>query len=325
MMKTVKALQSLSVVVPVCNEQEVLVQFHERISAVLNALSLASEIIYVNDGSRDNTLDVLQALNRRDARVAVIDLSRNFGKEIALTAGLDHARGDAVVVIDADLQDPPELIPEMLNVMNGGIDVVYAQRSTRHGESFLKKFTAAGFYRFMRWFGRTTLPQNTGDFRILSRRAVEALREVHESHRFMKGLFTWIGFPQKAVVYERDPRHAGKTKFNYWKLWNFAIEGITSYTAAPLKLATYMGLSVAGLAFLYAIVVIVKTFLFQEPVKGYPSLMVVILFLGGVQLVFIGFIGEYLGRTYDESKRRPLYFLKAYLPAQSRGQRDHAV
>ncbi len=307
--------KTLSVVVPVYNEQEVLLEFHKRLSSALDSLSLDSEVIYVNDGSTDNTLQIVRDLSKKDAKVAFIDFSRNFGKEVALTAGLDYATGDAVVVIDADLQDPPELIPELFKNLQEGYDVVYGQRISRKGESFLKKATAAGFYRFMRQFGRTTLPQDTGDFRILSRRAVNALNQIHEQHRFMKGLFTWIGYHQKAVNYERDPRYSGKTKWNYWKLWNFALEGITSYTAAPLKIATYFGFAIAGCAFLYALIVIIKTLLFHDPVQGYPSLMVVILLLGGIQLVFIGLIGEYLGRTYNESKRRPLYFVNEYVPS----------
>ena len=238
--------KNLSVIVPVYNEEVVLPEFHKRLSSVLDSMALDSEIIYINDGSTDATLNVMRDLSQGDPGAAFIDLSRNFGKEVALTAGLDHATGDAVVVIDADLQDPPELIPELLKNLNDGYDVIYAKRTSRKGESFFKKTTAAGFYRLMRRFGRTTLPQDTGDFRALSRRAVDALKQIREHHRFMKGLFTWIGYPQKAIFYERDQRYAGKTKWNYWKLWNFALEGITSYTAAPLKAATYLGFTIAG-------------------------------------------------------------------------------
>lgn len=308
------AYKSVSVIVPVYNEQEVLGEFHARLSGVLDKLGKEAEILYINDGSRDKTLESVRRLAQQDPRVAFIDLSRNFGKEAAMTAGFDHVTGDATVVIDVDLQDPPEMIPELLKHLDEGFDVVYAQRTSRKGETFLKKATAAGFYRVMQTFGRATLPKDTGDFRVMSRRAVEALKQIRESHRFMKGLFTWIGFPQKAVPYERDERKAGQTKWNYWKLWNFALEGITSYTAAPLKLATYMGCTVAAVSFLYAFIVIIKTLLYHEPVKGYPSMMVVILFLGGVQLIFIGILGEYMGRTYDESKRRPIYFLNEYWP-----------
>lgn len=307
----------ISAVIPVYNEEEVIPEFHKRLSATLNSLGLNFEILFVNDGSVDSTLEIVRDLSKKDKRVSFIDLSRNFGKEIALTAGLDYSLGDAVIVIDADLQDPPELIPELLENLNQGYDVVYAQRLSRKGEPFLKKFTADVFYRFMQNFGKTQLPKNTGDFRILSRRAVNALKSIREHHRFMKGLFTWIGYRQKAIFYERDQRFAGKTKWNYWKLWNFSLEGITSYTSAPLKLAAYIGFAVAGCSFLYAFYMIIKTILFKEPVKGYPSLIVVILFSGGLQLIFIGLIGEYLGRTYNESKQRPLYFLNEYTPASS--------
>ena len=314
--------KTLTAIVPVYNEKEVLPEFHKRLSTVLDKIKLEAEILYVNDGSSDNSLDIMHGLAKTDARVTCIDLSRNFGKEIALTAGLDHAIGDAVVAIDADLQDPPELIPQLLENLNDGYDVVYAQRKSRKGESWFKKATATAFYRLMQQFGRTSIPQNTGDFRILNRRAVDALKQLREHHRFMKGLFTWIGYRQKAISYDRDPRYAGETKWNYWKLWNFAIEGITSYTSAPLKLATYFGFTIAFMAFVYAAVIIVKTILFHETVKGYPSLMVVILFLGGIQLIFIGFIGEYMGRTYNESKRRPLYFLNEYSPASLSKRKD---
>ena len=308
----------ISIVVPAYNEQEVLPGFHQRLSAVLDTLPFASEIIYINDGSQDNTLAIIDALYAEDNRVAIVDLSRNFGKEIALTAGLHKAQGDAVVVIDADLQDPPELIPELIREWQNGYDVVYAKRSRREGESFIKKATAHGFYRIMQRMGHVKLPEDTGDFRLLSRRAVDALNTLTEHHRFMKGLFTWIGYKQKAVLYERDPRHAGQTKWNYWRLWNFAIEGITSFTIAPLKFASYSGLVIALGAMAYGIYFLVRTLLYGNPVPGYPSLIVIILFLGGVQLMFIGILGEYIGRIFTETKRRPLYFLNQYLPPRTK-------
>jgi glycosyltransferase involved in cell wall biosynthesis len=304
----------LSVVVPAFNEEEVLPEFHRRLSNTLEAMPVGAEIIYVNDGSRDRTLAVLGALQARDARVTVLDLSRNFGKEIALTAGLDHARGDAVVVIDADLQDPPELIPRLFDGLCEGYDVVYGQRTSRRGESALKRSTAYLFYRLIQRLSRVRLPEDTGDFRILSRRAVDALGRLREQHRFMKGLFAWIGFPQKAVPYERDPRLRGTTKFNYWRLWNFALEGITSFTTAPLRIATYVGLGTAVSSFAYGGYVIVNTLMFGNPVAGYPSLLTVILLLGGIQLMTLGVIGEYLGRMFDESKERPLYLLTVHGP-----------
>lgn len=315
---------SLSVVVPAYNEQEVLPEFHRRLGAVLDSMQIRAEIVYVNDGSRDDTLAVMQTLQQNDLRVAVVDLSRNFGKEIALTAGLDHTHGDAVVVIDADLQDPPELIPELVNQWQAGYDNVYARRTEREGETFLKKATAHAFYRTIQNMSRVKIPEDTGDFRLLSRRAVDSLLQLREQHRFMKGLFTWIGYPSIAVPYKRDQRFAGETKWNYWKLWNFALEGITSFSIGPLKIATYMGFTVALIAFLYAVFIITKTLLHGDPARGYPSLMAVVLFLGGVQMIGLGIIGEYLGRMFNETKGRPLYFVNVHLPAKQQARESKA-
>jgi glycosyltransferase involved in cell wall biosynthesis len=308
---------AISVVVPAYNEQEVLAAFHARLVAVMDQLRLGWEVVYVNDGSRDATLPQMLALKAADPRVAVVNLSRNFGKEIALTAGLDHARAaEAVVVIDADLQDPPEVIPRLVDGWREGFDVVYAQRSERQGETWAKRATAHAFYRVMqRVGGKVHLPKDTGDFRLMSRRAVDALLRLREQHRFMKGLFAWVGFPAKAVLYERAPRAAGETKWNYWKLWNLSLEGITSFTVAPLKVATYLGLATAVFAVLYAVQVIVKTLIFGNQVAGYPSLMTVVLFLGGVQLMTLGIIGEYLARVFNETKGRPLYLVERHLPS----------
>jgi len=300
----------VSVVAPAYNEQEVLPEFHRRLTAVFDGLDHDLELVYVNDGSSDGTLDVLWKLAAGDPRVTVVDLSRNFGKEIAMSAGFDHACGDAVVVIDTDLQDPPELIPDLIRNWHAGYDVVYAQRSRREGETWFKKATAKAFYRVIQGMSRVRIPEDTGDYRLLSRRAVDALGRLREQHRFMKGLFAWIGYPQKSVLYRRDARFAGETKWNYWKLWNFAIDGITSFSIAPLKVATYLGMLVSLAAFIFAVVIVYKTLMFGDPVRGYPSTMVVILFLGGAQLAGLGIIGEYLGRMFDESKGRPLYLLK---------------
>jgi len=307
----------LSAIVPAYNESEVINAFHARISAVLDTIPVQSEILYVNDGSKDDTLRLLEKLKEQDPRIGIVSLSRNFGKEIAMSAGLDYVKGDAVVIIDADLQDPPELIPELFKNLQQGYDMVYAQRKERVGESWFKKFTAHNFYRLMNRTSKIEVPVDTGDFRILSRRAVNALRQMKEQHRFMKGLFSWIGYKQKAIPYSRDPRAAGSTSWNYWKLWNFALEGVTSFSISPLKFAVYLGLMVATLAFAFGFVVIAKTLLYGDPVAGYPSLMVVVLFLGGVQLLAIGILGEYLGRLFDESKQRPLYFVKDYVPAET--------
>jgi len=305
--------ETLAVVVPVYNEQEVVREFHRRLAAVLDTIAMRSTVLYVNDGSTDRTVETLLELRRGDSRVEIIDLSRNFGKEIALTAGLDHASADAVVVIDADLQDPPELIPELIQTWREGYDVVYAQRSAREGEGFIKKFTSYVFYRLMqRVSPRVRIPEDAGDFRLLDRNVVRALGELRERNRFMKGLFTWVGFKQRAVRFHRHPRFAGQTKWNYWKLWNFALEGFTSFTTAPLKIATYFGLAVAIGALTYGVIVIYKTLVYGESVRGYPSLMVVVLFLGGAQLMTIGILGEYVGRMFDETKGRPLYLVQTH-------------
>ena len=312
-------MPKLTVVVPAYNESEGLRDFHARLAAVLDGLQsgnapLETEVLYVDDGSRDETWEIMRALRDADARVSTLRLSRNFGKELALTAGLDHVDADAAIVIDADLQDPPELIPTFVSHWREGYDVVYGTRATRAGESGFKKLTASTFYRVMGRLSPTPIPRDTGDFRLLSRRALDALKRVRERQRFMKGLFTWVGYRQLAVVYDRDARHAGETKWNYWRLWNFAIDGITSFSGAPLKLATYIGLVTAAFAFVFGLWVLAKALLFGDPVRGYPSLMVIVLFLGGVQLVALGVIGEYLGRLYVESKQRPLYLVDEYHP-----------
>jgi glycosyltransferase involved in cell wall biosynthesis len=296
----------LSVVVPVYNEANTIPLFQQRLKAACANLDLSLEVVYVNDGSTDQTSLVLEALRIQEHNISVLDLSRNFGKEIALQAGLDYAIGDAVVVIDVDLQDPPELISEFVQHWKEGYDVVYATRLSRDGEGWFKKISAFLFYRLISKMSSISIPKDTGDFRLLSRRAVNALKLMREKHRYMKGLFSWIGFSQRAVPFERQARIIGKSKWNYFKLLNLAIEGITSFSIAPLKLATVLGFITAACAFLYALVIVYKTLMFGEPIQGYPSLMVVILFLGGVQLITLGIIGEYLGRTFDEAKQRPL-------------------
>jgi glycosyltransferase involved in cell wall biosynthesis len=308
---------ALSVVVPAYHEEEVLPEFHRRLSAAMEGIGLSWEVVYVNDGSRDGTLPLMLSLKAADPRVAVVNLSRNFGKEIALTAGLDHARGaEAVIVTDADLQDPPEVIADLVAAWREGFDVVYAQRRVREGETWFKRASAAAFYRVMQKIGgRVVLPKDTGDFRLMSRRSVDALLQLREQHRFMKGLFAWVGFPSRAVLYDRAPRAAGTTKWNYWKLWNLSIEGITGFTVAPLKIATYLGLVTALFALFYAGVIVFRTLVWGNPVAGYPSLMAVTLFLGGVQLTTLGIIGEYLGRVFNEAKGRPLYIVERHLPS----------
>ncbi len=310
-------MPQLTVVVPAYNESAVLRSFHERLCKVLDGLPLACDVLYVDDGSHDDTWSIIESLVAADPRTGALKLSRNFGKEAALTAGLDAVRADAAVVIDADLQDPPELIPALVEQWQAGYDVVYATRSAREGESGFKRLTAAAFYRSMERLSDTAIPRDTGDFRLLSRRALDALQQLRERQRFMKGLFSWIGYRQTAVHYQREPRQAGTTKWNYWRLGQLAIEGITSFSTAPLRLATWVGLAAAGVSFAYGAFVLLKALLYGDPVRGYPTLILVVLFLGGVQLLALGVIGEYLGRNYAESKQRPLYFIEERRPPRT--------
>jgi glycosyltransferase involved in cell wall biosynthesis len=304
-----------SVVIPMYNEAEIVGEMHRRLAAAMATLGAPWEVIYVNDGSDDASLRIIELLRQADRHIGVVNLSRNFGKEIATTAGLDHAQGDAVVVIDADLQDPPEVIPLLAAAWRDGYDMVYAQRCRRNGDGWLKRTSAAAFYRIMRHLGDVPLPANVGDFRLMSRRVVDAVQQLREHHRFMKGMFAWVGFPSVVVVYDREPRGAGRTKWSFWKLWNLAIEGITGFSVGPLKLATYLGLAVALFAVVFGAQLILRTLLYGNPVAGYPSLMAVMLFLGGTQLVTLGIMGEYLGRVFNETKRRPLYLVERYVPS----------
>jgi len=310
----------LTVVVAAFNEAQSLPLLHARLAPVLSALEsaegLACAVLYVDDGSTDGTWGVMQALAAADPRVALLRLSRNFGKEAALTAGLDRVVEGAALILDADGQDPPELIPEFVALWRQGHDDVHGTRLAREGEGWFKRASAHVFYRVMQRLSKTPVPADTGDFRLLSPRALSALRELRERHRFMKGLFGWIGFRRVAVPYRREARLAGRSKFNAWRLWNFALEGITSFSTAPLRLATYLGVATALVAFLYGLVIITKALFWGDPVAGWPTMMSVILFLGGVQLVALGLIGEYLGRLYEESKQRPLYLVDTWSPAE---------
>ncbi|GAB2670824.1 glycosyltransferase family 2 protein [Arenimonas aestuarii] len=307
--------QTLTIVIAAFNEEASLPEMHRRLAAVLDGLDAQATVLYVDDGSRDGTWQVLQSLATEDPRVQLLRLARNFGKELALTAGLDHVETEAALVIDADGQDPPELIPQFVAKWREGFDVVYGTRIRRDGESWLKRFTAAAFYRVMTRLSHTSIPPDTGDFRLMSRPVLDALGQVRERQRFMKGLFTWVGFRQVALPYDRAPRLAGGSKFNYWRLWNLALEGITSFSTVPLRLATYVGVLTALGAFTWGLWIVARTVLWGDPVEGWPSLMTVMLFLGGVQLVALGIIGEYLGRLYIEVKQRPLYLVsEARLP-----------
>lgn len=303
----------VTILVPAYNEEEVLYMLYERLRTLMDDTTAYDfEVLLVNDGSKDKTLQIMQELREKDKRINYLNLSRNFGKETAMIAGLDYCKGDAVIIIDADLQDPPELIPEMLQYWEEGYDDVYAKRKSREGESFLKKFTSKMYYKVLQAFTKIEIQKDTGDFRLLDRRCVEALKSMRESQRYTKGLFSWIGYNKKEILYDRDPRAAGKTKWNYGKLINLSIDGITSFTTSPLRWAAIIGVLVSLIGFIYMIFIIVKTIVSGIDVPGYASTMVVILFLGGIQLIFLGVIGEYLGRAFNEGKHRPLYFVERY-------------
>ncbi|HJV43019.1 glycosyltransferase family 2 protein [Caulobacter sp.] len=302
-----RAGKRLSIVAPCFNEQEVLDLFFDRIEDELSRLGVDYEIVCVNDGSRDHTLAVLLRRHQSDPRVKVINLARNFGKETALSAGLDAATGDMVVPIDVDLQDPPELIGSFVEAWENGADVAYGVRVDRKADSPLKRFTAQGFYRAFNRLSDVDLPYNAGDFRLMDRRVVEVLRQLPERNRFMKGLFAWVGFRQEAIPYARPERAAGTSSWRYWKLWNFALDGITSFSTAPIRVWSYVGLAAGVLAAAWAGMIILRTLLFGRDVPGYPSLMVVILLGFGLQMLAIGALGEYVARIYQEVKGRPLY------------------
>ncbi len=291
------------------NEEHNIDYFFERLLPLLESWQLSHEVICINDGSTDNTLPKVLDWRQKDPRIKLVNLSRNFGKENALTAGLHYSRGRAVVPIDSDLQDPPEMIETLLAKWREGYDVVYAVRSKRHGETLLKRATASLFYKFINLFSETPIPRNTGDFRLMDRKVVKVLDQIPERTRFMKGLFAWVGFKQIGVPYERQPRHRGATKWNLWKLWNFALDGITLFSTSGLKLWSYLGLLISLFSFLYASFLIIRTLIFGRDVPGYASIMVVILFLGGLQLLSLGILGEYLGRVYAEVKKRPLFIV----------------
>jgi len=306
------AKQLISLLIPCYNEVAVIHLCHKRVTDVIATLDkdYQFEICYVNDGSTDATLDELLKIAAADPRVAVINLSRNFGKEAAMTAGLDFLGGDALIILDADLQDPPELISDLLRTWKEqDADVVYGQRTSRLGETWFKKFSAAGFYKVINAISRVDIPMNTGDFRLMNRRSLEALKELRETHRFMKGLFAWVGYKQVPLQYQRQPRAAGRTHWDYLKLWNLSLEGITGFSMTPLRLATLFGILISILSFIYGVFIIVHTIMSGNDVPGYPSLMVMITFLSGIQMMTIGILGEYIGRIFNETKRRPLYLI----------------
>lgn len=301
---------ALSIVVPIFNELAALPILYARLRSVLDPLEISYELVLVDDGSSDGSADYLLELATDSMVVNVVRLSRNFGKEAALTAGLEYACGDAVILLDADLQDPPELIPRMLAAFKGGADIVCMRRRSRAGESWTKRLSAHLFYRFLNRISRVEIPEDTGDFRLMSRRAITALLLLPERNRYMKGLFAWVGFPTQVIEYDRETRAAGTTKWNVLSLFGLAFEGITSFSVAPLRWATGLGVLAALIGLSFGLWIVVKTLVMGDPVQGYPSLLAMISFMGGIQLMSIGLVGEYVGKTYFESKQRPLYVIR---------------
>ena len=304
---------TVSVVVPVYNEEDALETFFNKMRKELGSLGVSWEIVCVNDGSCDGSFAKLQTYANDDARIKVVDLSRNFGKEAALTAGLDHASGQAVVCIDVDLQDPPELIGPMIEKWREGYEMVYATRASRPTDGFLKRISAERFYGAYNLMSSVKIPENTGDFRLMDSKVLDALSRLNERNRFMKGMFAWVGFKSTALEFERGERLKGTTKWSFWKLWNFAIDGLTSFSTLPLRVWTYLGLIIALLSFGFASFIVARTVISGVSVPGYASLMVVVLFLGGLQMISLGVIGEYLGRVYEEVKQRPVYLVRERL------------
>ena len=307
--ETLAAPPELTVVVPVLNEERNVPLIAERLTGVLQGCVASHEILFVDDGSRDGTLASVRALAAADPRIRCISFSRNFGKEVALAAGLDHARGEGVVMIDADLQHPPETIPRFVEKWREGYDMVYGQRTDRSTDGRTYSGFARRFYRLFERFAETPLPEGAGDFRLVSRRVVEALKRLPERARFSKGLFAWVGFRQTGVPYQVAPRLHGETKWNYMKLFRFALDGLTSFSTAPLRLATWTGIAISCLAFLYAFMIILETLVLGRSVPGFPSIIVSVMFFSGIQLIFLGVIGEYVGRIFAEVKERPLYLV----------------
>ena len=312
----------ISIVCPFYNEEHTVGALFSRLIPALDRLEEGYEVVCVNDGSRDGTLEALLAMRALRPHVRVIDLSRNFGKEAALTAGIDAARGDAVVPIDADLQDSPELIARLVQEWKRGFEVVLAKRADRRADSLVKRLTALLFYKVHNAISDPAIPENVGDFRLMDRKVVDAIKQLPERRRFMKGIFAWVGFRSTTIEYVRNPRFSGKSRFSGWRLWNFAIEGVTSFSTAPLRIWTYLGLAVASLAFIYAAFIVVRTVIHGVDVPGYASLLAVTLFLGGIQLIGLGVLGEYLGRVYSEAKHRPIYIVRDSYEASKAARRE---
>ena len=306
-------MKKVTIIVPAYNEEESLPFLFERLEKLMNEnTNYEFEILFVNDGSKDKTIDLIKEYREKDKRINYVDFARNFGKEIAMIAGLDYATGDCVIFIDADLQDPPELIPEMIKYWEEGYDDVYAQRRSRKGETWLKKFTSKMYYRVLQSLTKVPIQKDTGDFRLLDKRCVNALRKMRETGRNSKSMFSWIGYKKKAIFYDRDPRVAGSTKWNYAKLINLAIDGITSFTTSPLRISTYIAIPTFLALLVYFIYVIVKCIRLNVAIQAFQAIILLILFFAGVQILLFGIVGEYLGRIFNESKHRPLYLVNEY-------------
>lgn len=306
-------MKLITVLIPAYNEQEVLPQLFERLDLLAkNNPKYDWEFLFVNDGSRDKTMEMITNEAVKNHQISYINLSRNFGKEIAMVAGIDNSNGDALVIIDADLQDPPELIPDMIKLWQEGYDDIYARRNSRTGESWLKKLTSTYYYKILQKSTRVPIQRDTGDFRLLDRRCIDAIKQIRESQRQAKAIFSWIGYKKKEITYDRDPRIAGITKWSYPALIKLAIDGITSFTTAPLRFASISGFVISFIAFIYILVVVLQTIFGDNHISGLPTLLCVVLFLGGIQLISLGIIGEYIGRIFNETKNRPLYFIEEY-------------
>lgn len=306
-------MKKVTIIIPAYNEEASLPFLYERIEKLINSIdNYEFEILFVNDGSKDKTIELIKEYRKKDSRISYVDFARNFGKETAMIAGLDYATGDCVIFMDADLQDPPELIPEMLKYWEKGYDDVYAQRRSRKGETWLKKFTSKMYYRVLQSLTNVEIQKDTGDFRLLDKRCVNALRKMRESQRCSKSMFSWIGYKKKAIVYDRDPRIAGKTKWNYGKLINLAIDGITSFTTSPLRISTYIAIPTFVALFVYFIYVIAKCCVEHVAIQAFQAIILLVLFFSGVQILLFGIVGEYLGRIFNETKNRPLYLVNEY-------------
>lgn len=306
-------MKKISIIVPAYNEEESLPYLEKRLVTLMdNMKNYEFEILFINDGSKDKTLEIIKNIRKKDERFSYVNFSRNFGKEVAMIAGLDYAKGDAVILIDADLQDPPELIPELIKYWEEGYDDVYARRSSRKGETFFKKFTSKMYYKVLQSVTKVEIQKDTGDFRLLDRRCVNALKKLRESQRNSKSIFSWIGYNKKEVLYDRDPRIAGKTKWNYKKLIDLAIDGITSFTTSPLRISTYLAIPTFLALIIYFIYVVAKCICLNIFVQAYQAIILLILFFSGIQIMLFGIIGEYLGRIFNETKNRPLYFVDEY-------------